>query len=325
MCASILPLFDIHLCANCLLSCPLCIDDLFRDVVDDELLPFSEKPDSHVSKHVEGDIVTSATEVLVLGQTIQVSDYICIKGSTVLYYSLGENGSSNSDKMRNPPNSSGGGYGTPSRSLMSGGGKGSVGTWNGMLVCRRVGDVVFILNNTRLILATVNDDEGLTATVRIVAPIIHTDVSIDSSDKRNLRILVRSSEPVPLMSRVGGDVPEAGAYAEAPSPVRSRETDTKAEVMTEETMTLITATNSLFTGVSNLPTGGNAVVSRQQVLKSSPCALKTRQQSTLWQLTLRCDNEEDCTEASRHIEIRRYVEVRALFVCVLLVGVCIVL
>ena len=76
----------------------------------------------------------------------------------------------------------------------------------GTLITRKVGDILFILNNSRLMLATLNNnDEGLTAVLRVIAPIVHTDVSIDSSDKKSLRLLVRSNDPVSLMTRVGGD------------------------------------------------------------------------------------------------------------------------
>ena len=123
------------------------------------------------------------------------------------------------------------------------------------------------------------------------------------------------------MTRVGGDSAELDAVAGVMSPgSTSHNVSSPSNQAHSSTkgMVLVTAISSLNTTpvhYNNSGTGhpfavaapvhNNFIQSRQQMSKMSPCALQMRLQSTLWQMTLMFDNEEDCAAAARHIEIRR--------------------
>lgn len=281
-------------------------NDLFKDVVDDELLQFSDK-DVSTSYSSYSD---SAGSQLEEGDLIQTADYIAVRATTVLYYAMIPEITTASATMAAASN-----FLSPTRvtSVLGGSvGRESVGILGTSLVTRKVGDILFILNNSRLMLATLNvDDDGQTGVVRVLAPIIQTDVSIDSTDKRSLRLLVRSTDPVSCMCRVGDTIDVDGMNGLI-SPMTNKAytpggnaggtgggTGTRG-------MTLITATGSLNGGHSHaMHTGAH---SRQNVSKMSPCALQARQQSTLWQMTLLFESEVDCADAARHIEVRRRVD-----------------
>ena len=274
-------------------------------MVDDELLPFSDK-DVSTSYSSYQDSTGSHLEE---GDLVQTADYIAVRATTVLYYAMVPEQSTGSATMTAASN-----FLSPARvtSVLGGSvGRESVGMMGSSLVTRKVGDILFILNNSRLMLATLNvDDEGQTGVVRVLAPIIHTDVSIDSTDKRSLRLLVRSNDPVSCMCRVG-DTIDVDGVAGLISPA------TNKAYSSTRGMTLITATGSLNGGHQHYnnhgghPLAVNAMghggfQSRQNMSKMSPCALQARQQSTLWQMTLLFENEVDCADAARHIEVRRY-------------------
>lgn len=129
---------------------------------------------------------------------------------------------------------------------------------------------------------------------------------MDSSDKRSLRLLVRSYDPVSLMSRVGGESADMAAYLEPTSPSSSTSGKGGSSSGGAGSLTLITNTSGIQGGSTSAPSAVMPhIVSRQQIVKQSPCALSIRMQSTLWQMNLQFDTTDDCSGAARHVEIRR--------------------
>jgi hypothetical protein len=282
--------------------CGVSKDDLFKDIIDTQWSEFSEKGSTS-----QGDKPSvpfaSGDQVYNEGDVIQLTDCIYIKATTVLYYSMGKSPARGNSSMM--PAAALGGFTSPLRaadtpSLSAGKGGMSVGVMGESLVARKIGDILFVLNKSRLLLATPEDD-GVTAIIRTVAPIMHTDVSIDSTAKRSLKLLVRSCDPVSLMSRVGCDSADLAAIME---PTSSNAAQSSAAQGNQGGMTLITATSSI--SAISTPSTVN-VVSRQQMSKQSPCALQIRMQSTLWQTSITFENVEDCAAAARHVEISRYL------------------
>jgi len=133
-----------------------------------------------------------------------------------------------------------------------------------------------VLDDYALLLVSVDDVSGASnsalGTIRLVAPIHQTDVSI-SSEKRNiLKVLVRSTESLPLMERIG---------ATSENVIGSPE-------------------GALRAGVSSPVSAG---------VRNGINLLQARQQNVLWRLSIWFENEADCEAASQHIELRR-IQVR---------------
>ena len=163
---------------------------------------------------------------------------------------------------------------------------------------RQLTDVLFLLHNTRLLIGTTKEldsdvHDSVLATLKMIAPIMHAgmvleyyglnnvlDVAIDSSTKKSLELLVRSLEIVGRVKRVGTN----GTEDNAPS--------------TPAIVFVSAANNGVYTPPVNIQ-------SRQLLLKHSPCALLGRAQSTLWQVSLSFEYEEDCAAVARHVDIQR--------------------
>jgi hypothetical protein len=124
-----------------------------------------------------------------------------------------------------------------------------------------------VLDDYALLLISIDDSTGASGTVRLVAPIHQTDVSI-STEKRNiLKVLVRSTETLPLMERIG-----------------------------------TTSENVIGSpdGAVRAGSSPHAATTRNGINLLQP-----RQQNMLWRLSIWFENELDCESVSQHIELRR--------------------
>lgn len=123
-----------------------------------------------------------------------------------------------------------------------------------------------LLDDYALLLISIDDSTGVSGTVRLVAPIHQTDVSI-STEKRNiLKVLVRSTETIPLMERIG-------------------------------------TTSENVIGSPDGPRAGSSPSTT--TMRNGINLLQPRQQNVLWRLSIWFENESDCECVSQHIELRR--------------------
>ena len=128
-----------------------------------------------------------------------------------------------------------------------------------------------VLDDYALLLVSCEPEKSGVGIVRLVAPIHQTDVSI-STEKRNiLKVLVRSTETVPLMEKIGA---------------------TSENVLGSPDM----ISRKSFAQVSNAAAKWINL-------------LHPRQQNVLWRLSIWFENDSDCEAVSQHIELRR-IQVR---------------
>lgn len=144
------------------------------------------------------------------------------------------------------------------------------------------------------------------------------DVAVDSVDKRCLKLLVRSSDPVSCMTRVGrssavlDDSTVNNLTPNGSSSIPAEASMAQANESLAALSAAVDSTNWTLWTTPGAPTGGGSHASfaspqsRQIMAKQSPSALQPRQQSTLWNLTLVFESEDDCVAAAKHIELRRY-------------------
>ena len=126
-------------------------------------------------------------------------------------------------------------------------------------------NMYIVIDEYALLLVSSESFQNSCGIIRLVAPIHQTDVSISPEKKNILKILVRSTETLPLMERVGS---------------------ASDNLMGSPEMTR----NS-----TSAPPQGNRGIG----------LLQPRLPNALWRISLWFDNETDCETVSQHIELRR--------------------
>ena len=132
-----------------------------------------------------------------------------------------------------------------------------------------------VFNDYAFIVVSRDPKDISTGTIRLICPIHQTDVSISTERRNILKVLVRCSDQLPLMERIGvtNDNPE-----------------------------------TMGTGVYGRK-GTSSFSMNSQGAQRGISLLQQRQPNVLWRASMWFDNEKDCEVTSQHIELRR-IQVR---------------
>ena len=132
-----------------------------------------------------------------------------------------------------------------------------------------------VLNDYAFLIVSRDPTDNDKGTIRMVCPIHQTDVSISSERRNILKVLVRCSDQLPLMERIGvtNDNPE-----------------------------------TMGTGMYGKNHGSSFSMTSQGVQRGI-CLLQARQPNVLWRASMWFDNDKDCETTSQHVELRR-IQVR---------------
>lgn len=134
---------------------------------------------------------------------------------------------------------------------------------------RNFGEILFLQDNASLMIVTPGATDGFF--VQLITPLLHTDATVDASNKKRLKIIVRSwRRHIPYMERLsplGTDHGTGGA---------------RISVTLDHIKDIIDYT-----------------------IQKSPCILRPRNENYLWRMTIEFETAQSCHLACQHIERRR--------------------
>ena len=135
---------------------------------------------------------------------------------------------------------------------------------------RNFGEILFLQDNASLIIVTPGATDGFF--VQLITPLLHTDATVDASNKKRLKIIVRSwRRQIPCMERLSplgsGDQGSNGA---------------RISVTLDHIKDVIDYT-----------------------IQKSPCLLRPRNENYLWRMTIEFETAQSCYLACQHIERNR--------------------